>query len=77
MLGFKDNSDITTLIEDLELRLKTCNYTDEYGKIISDKIQELKQLIKEPIIHSLKNNKNEPSNDTQTVEQLKQLLTKF
>lgn len=77
MLGFKDNSDITTLIEDLELRLKTCNYTDEYGKIISDKIQELKQLIKEPIIHSLKDNKNEPSNDTQTVEQLKQLLTKF
>ena len=77
MLGFKDNSDITTLIEDLELRLKTCNYTDEYGKLISDKIQELKQLIKEPIIHSLKDKKNEPSNDTQTVEQLKQLLTKF
>lgn len=50
--SIKSNTSLEELIIDLELKLRTCNYSDEYGKLIEDKIKELKSMIVEPINHS-------------------------
>lgn len=50
--SIKSNTSMEELIIDLELKLRTCNYSDEYGKLIEDKIKELKSMIIEPINHS-------------------------
>ena len=76
MIGMKSNQSIEELIATLELKLKTCNYSNEYGKLIEAKITELKGML------------IEPSNDTQTdiieaekslqeQRMLKELLNKF
>lgn len=76
LLGIKSNQSIEELIIDLELKLKTCNYSDEYGKLIELKISELKSMLIEPSNHS--NENNEPLKDTQKEQQLlKELLKKF
>jgi Caudovirus prohead serine protease len=61
--GIKSNEDAMELAQLLELKLKTLNYTDEYAKLIEQKIAELKAIIKEPGNHSLTT--TEPSGDTQ------------
>lgn len=71
LLGIKSNEDAVDLINTLESKLRTCNYTEEYGKLIELKIQELKSIILEPQQHSIV--KEEPSEDTQ-IEKFKQLL---
>lgn len=74
LLGMKSKTDISELIIDLELRLKTANYSTEYGKLIEDKIKELKRLLLEPIIHS----DNETIKEAdKSLNALKELLNKF
>ena len=76
LIGIKSNQTIDELIIDLELKLKSCNYSDEYGKLIEAKILELKSMLIEPSNHS--NENNEPLKDTQKEQQLlKELLNKF
>lgn len=79
MYGIKDNTNVLELIEDLKLRLKTCNYSDEYGKLIESKIEELKGMLTEPSNHSTQII-TEPSIDTQKenqIELLKSIIKKF
>lgn len=68
---------IEDTIQDLELKLRVCNYTDNYAKLLELKINELKQLLKEPIYHSEIIEQIEPSNDTQAKQLFTNLLTKF
>ena len=58
MLGFKSQGSIDYLVLELETKLKFCNYSDEYSKLLELKIQELKSMFIEPSI------------DTQTQEQI-------
>lgn len=58
MLGFKSQGSIDDLVLELETKLKFCNYSDEYSKLLELKIQELKSMFIEPSI------------DTQTQEQI-------
>lgn len=46
--GIKDQTTIDQLIDELELKCRTCSYSDEYGKLIEAKIKELKSMIIEP-----------------------------
>lgn len=50
--SIKSNTSIEDLIEELKLKLATCNYSNEYGKLIESKIIELKSMIIEPSNHS-------------------------
>jgi len=50
--SIKSNVTIEDLIDELKLKLATCNYSDEYGKIIEAKVIELKSMIIEPSNHS-------------------------
>jgi len=77
LLGMKSKTDISDLIVDLDLRLKTANYSNEYGKLIENKIKELKSLLLEPIFHSDNEIIKEADNSLQTETLLKGLLTKF
>ncbi len=52
LIGIKGSNTIEDLITELELKLKTCNYTNEYGKLIELKIVELKGMLIEPSNHS-------------------------
>lgn len=63
--GIKSNQDALELIQVLELKLKTLSYTNEYGRLIEEKIKELKSMILEPETHSEQEEENEPSKDTQ------------
>ena len=63
LLGLKNNEGISDLIDDLEARLKVCNYTNEYGRLIEEKIKELKQLLNEPSQDTPKDTPKEPSID--------------
>ena len=67
--GIKSNSDAKELIVELELKLSSLNYSNEYGKLLEQKVQELKSMILEPQSHSLFT--TEPFKNTQ----LKELLT--
>jgi hypothetical protein len=68
LIGIKSIQTIEDLIETLKLKLATCNYSNEYGKLIENKIIELKSMLIEPSNHSNQNN-NEPLLDTQTKKQ--------
>ena len=68
---------IEDTIQNLELKLRVCNYTDSYAKLLELKINELKQLLKEPIYHSEIIEQIEPSIDTQAKQLFNNLLTKF
>lgn len=46
--SIKSESSVNDLILELELKLRTCNYSDEYGKLIEAKIKELKRMLIEP-----------------------------
>lgn len=48
LLDIKSEKDINSLILDLEFKMKQLNYTDEYCKLLEVKIQDLKEMIKEP-----------------------------
>lgn len=48
MHGFKSENTIESLINDLQYKLKFCNYSDEYSKIMELKILELKLMLIEP-----------------------------
>jgi HK97 family phage prohead protease len=50
--SIKSNTTIEDLIDELKLKLATCNYSNEYGKLIELKIIELKSMIIEPSNHS-------------------------
>lgn len=50
--SIKSSVTIEDLIDELKLKLATCNYSDEYGKLIELKIIELKSMIIEPSNHS-------------------------
>jgi len=67
--GIKSDSDAKELIHELEMKLSSLNYSDEYGKLLEAKVRELKSMILEPEIHSIET--KEPSKNTQ----LKELLT--
>ena len=59
-----DKSNIDEIINSLEMRLKFCNYSDSYGKLIEQKIIELKSMIIEPSIDTqqiVKDTQVEPS----------------
>ena len=49
LIGLKNESNIEELIKELEIKLKVCNYSDEYNKLIENKITELKGLLNEPL----------------------------
>lgn len=55
LIGIKSSTTLEELILELELKLRTCNYSNEYGKAIEAKITELKQMILEPSNHSTQN----------------------
>lgn len=69
--GIKSENDVQELIIELELKLSFCGYSDEYGKLIENKVAELKAMLKEPIIHS----NDEPLQDTQKEQELLRKLT--
>lgn len=46
--SIKSESTINDLIIELEFKLRTCNYSNEYGKLIESKIKELKSMLLEP-----------------------------
>lgn len=50
--SIKSSVTIEDIIDELKLKLATCNYSDEYGKLIELKIIELKSMIIEPSNHS-------------------------
>lgn len=74
LLGVKSDKDIATIIQELESQLKFCNYSDQYGKAIEKKINELKSMIKEPINHSKIDNK-EAAQSTFNIENAIKSLT--
>lgn len=69
--GVKSSEEATDLIELLSLKVGWGNYTEEYCKLLELKIKELKSMILEPQLHS-KN--EEPSNDTQKLQQFYSLI---
>ena len=63
--SIKSKEDITGLIDEISLRLKFGNYSEEYCKSLELKLEDLKKALLEPINHS--NNDNifrEPLRDT-------------
>lgn len=62
----KSEESINSLIIELELKLRTCNYSNEYGKLIEDKIKELKNMVIEPTGVTQPIINNEPTQVTQT-----------
>lgn len=62
--SIKSESDVNTIILELELKLRTCNYSDEYGKLIEEKIKELKNMLVEPTSFTQTDIITEPSLDT-------------
>lgn len=58
--NIKSNEDIKELIETLESKLSFCSYSDEYGKMLENKLLELKSMILEPVDHSTQEEKKEP-----------------
>jgi hypothetical protein len=65
LIGLKSKGSLNSLIIELEERLKVCSYSDEYGKLLENKVKELKSML------------NEPLQDTQEEEHKKQLLIKI
>lgn len=74
LLGVKSSEDISELINIIKAKLSICNYSDEYGKLLEKKLQELESMILEPESHSMKS--SEPSFDTQLMQELNKLLNK-
>jgi len=66
--SIKSNQDISDLIEELELKLSFCGYSDEYGKAIENKVKELKSLIKQ---------EDAPLADTHLLKALNELSIKL
>lgn len=65
--GIKSATEAKELIEELELKISVCGYSDEYGKLLELKVKELKQILTEPQMHSEIN--QEPLESTQkTIE---------
>jgi hypothetical protein len=77
LIGMKSNETIQDLINTLELKLKTCNYSSEYGKLIELKIKELKDMLIEPINHSTTEQTEAEKSLQANTELLKGLLNKF
>ena len=73
--ALKSETTINELILELELKLRTCNYSDEYGKLIEVKIKELKSMLLEPTGVTQTDIITEPSLDTH--EKQKNDLHKF
>lgn len=46
--SIKSEGDIKYLIKELKLKLSICTYSDEYGKLIEQKVNELESLIGTP-----------------------------
>lgn len=46
--GIKSETDLNEMIDLLEQKIKFCNYSNEYGKLMEEKIKELKAMIIEP-----------------------------
>lgn len=74
--SIKSNETIEELILSLQLKLKTCNYSNEYGKLIEKKISELKSMIIEPSNHLILD-EIEAEKSLQNEKLLKELLNKF
>lgn len=53
MHGFKSQITIDELINELEAKLKFCSYTNEYGKLMEKKIQELRNMVIEPPVQEV------------------------
>ncbi len=75
LLDIKSNKDLLEAIGIIEQKLSICNYTDEYAKLLEVKLEELKQMILEPVDHSA--TITEPSNDTQLLKMLNELSLKI
>jgi len=71
--GIKSDTDVNELIETLTLKLSFGNYTEEYGKLLETKLQELKSMILEPQQHSEET--KEPQESTQQLKTFYSLLT--
>jgi hypothetical protein len=65
--AIKSDGSIIDLIDELELKLSFCGYSDEYGRMIENKVRDLKALLKE----------DTPSADTCLLKALSELSTKL
>lgn len=50
--GIKSDAEAAEIIDLLSAKLSVCSYSDEYGKMLEQKIAEIKAMITEPDTHS-------------------------